>query len=289
MNYIIHLIIMIAIYLILTLGLNLVVGFGGLLSICQAVFYGIGAYATTLLMMKVGVGFMAAVLLSVLITGIFALAIGIPALKFRGDPFVLVTLGFQAIVFTILYNWVELTRGPYGIPGIPRPSIAGYEVTELPEYLILTSLFAGVIIIFLVIIYRSPFGLALKALRDDEMAAEGLGKPPFYLFLGAFVISGMVASVAGSLYATYVTYIDPTSFTLDESIFLLVILLVGGTGNLKGPVVGTVFLILLPEALRFLGLPDTIAPNVRQILYGLIIVAFMFLRPRGIAGEFKLR
>lgn len=280
---------MIAIYLILTLGLNLVVGFGGLLSICQAVFYGIGAYATTLLMMKVGVGFMAAVLLSVLITGIFALAIGIPALKFRGDPFVLVTLGFQAIVFTILYNWVELTRGPYGIPGIPRPSIAGYEVTELPEYLILTSLFAGVIIIFLVIIYRSPFGLALKALRDDEMAAEGLGKPPFYLFLGAFVISGMVASVAGSLYATYVTYIDPTSFTLDESIFLLVILLVGGTGNLKGPVVGTVFLILLPEALRFLGLPDTIAPNVRQILYGLIIVAFMFLRPRGIAGEFKLR
>jgi branched-chain amino acid transport system permease protein len=280
---------MIGIYLILSYGLNLVVGFGGLLSLCHAIFYGIGAYAGTLLMIKAGLPFLPAIFLGMVITGLFALMVGLPALRFRGDSFVLVTLGFQMIVFTILYNWIDLTRGPYGIPGIPRPVIAGVEVTELYQYFILVSLFLVVIVAILFVICRSPFGLALKALRDDEMAAEGLGKSPVHLFLYAFVISGMVASFAGGLYATYVTYIDPTSFTLDESIFLLAILLVGGTGNMIGPLVGTVFMILLPEALRFLGLPDTVAPNVRQMIYGLTLIALMFLRPQGIAGEFKLR
>ena len=289
MNYILHLLIMIGIYLVLAYGLNLVVGFGGLLSLCHAVFYGIGAYASTLLMMKTGISFIPAILISMVITGLFALLVGIPALRFRGDSFVIVTLGFQMIVFTILYNWVDFTRGPYGIPGIPRPVIAGHEITTLPEYLLLVYVFLLILIAVLFVIYKSPFGMAVKALRDDEMAAEGLGKSPVHLFLYAFVISGMVASVAGGLYATYVTYIDPTSFTLDESIFLLSVLLVGGTGNRLGPLVGVVFMILLPEALRFLGLPDTVAPNVRQMIYGLTLILLMFLRPQGIAGEYKIR
>lgn len=289
MNYILHLLIMIVIYLILAYGFNLVVGFGGLLSLCQAVFYGIGAYASTLLMMKTGMSFIPAILISMVITGLFALLVGIPALRFRGDSFVIVTLGFQMIVFTILYNWVGFTRGPYGIPGIPRPVIAGYEITTLPAYLLLVSVFLLALIAVLFVIYKSPFGMAVKALRDDEMAAEGLGKSPVHIFLYAFVISGMTASVAGGLYATYVTYIDPTSFTLDESIFLLSVLLVGGTGNRLGPFVGVVFMILMPEALRFLGLPDTVAPNVRQMIYGLTLILLMFLRPQGIAGEYKIK
>jgi len=289
MNYILHLLIMIGIYLILSYGLNLVVGFGGLLSLCQAVFYGIGAYASTLLMMKTGISFVPAIFISMVITGLFALIVGVPALRFRGDSFVLVTLGLQMIVFTILYNWVDFTRGPYGIPGIPRPVIAGYKFSALHDYLLLVAVFLVIIIGILFIIYKSPFGLAVKALRDDEMAAEGLGKSPVHLFLYAFVISGMVASLSGGLYATYVTYIDPTSFTLDESIFILAILLVGGTGNRIGPFIGTVFMILLPEALRFLGLPDTVAPNVRQMIYGLTLIVLMFFRPQGIAGEYKVQ
>jgi len=289
MNYILHLLIMIGIYLILAYGLNLVVGFGGLLSLCHAVFYGIGAYASTLLMVKAGVSFVPAVLLGMVITALFAFLIGIPALRFRGDSFVLVTLGIQMIVFTIMYNWVGLTRGPYGIPGIPRPVIAGYEITSLQEYLVLVGIILVITVVMLSILYRSPFGLALKALRDDEMAAEGLGKSPVHMFLYAFVISAVFASLAGSLYATYVTYIDPTSFTLDESIFLFAILLVGGAGNKTGPLVGTVFMILLPEALRFLGLPDTVAPNVRQMIYGLTLIVLMFFRPQGLAGEYRVK
>ncbi len=289
MNYILHLLIMIGIYLILAYGLNLVVGFGGLLSLCHAVFYGIGAYTSTLLMVKAGVGFLPSLVLSLLITGLFAFLIGIPALRFRGDSFVLVTLGVQMIVFTVLYNWVGLTRGPYGIPGIPRPVVFGYEVTSLIEYLVLVGATLIITIIFLFILYKSPFGLVLRALRDDEMAAEGLGKSPIHNFLYAFIIAGGFASIAGTLYATYVTYIDPTSFTLDESIFLLAILLVGGAGNRKGPFIGTVFMIILPEALRFLGLPDTVAPNVRQMIYGLTLIVLMFFRPQGLAGEYRVK
>ena len=289
MNYILHLLIMIGIYLLLAYGLNLVVGFGGLLSLCHAVFYGIGAYASTLLMVKAGVSFIPSVILGMVITGMFAFLVGIPALRFRGDPFVLVTLGIQMIVFTILYNWVDLTRGPYGIPGIPRPKVAGYEISSLPEYLLLVGAVVLLSVVVLFALYRAPFGLALKALRDDEMAAEGLGKSPVQMFLYAFVISAVFASLAGSLYATYVTYIDPTSFTLDESIFLLAILLVGGAGNKKGAFVGTVFMILLPEALRFLGLPDTVAPNVRQMIYGLTLIVLMFFRPQGLAGEYRVK
>ena len=289
MNYLIHLLIMIGIYLMLSYALNLVFGFGGLLALSQAAFYGIGAYAYTLLAMYLHLPFFVGLLLAVIITGIIAFLIGIPALKFRGDPFVLVTLGFQTIIFAVLYNWVSLTRGPYGIPGIPRPVILGWEISSLWAYLILVSFLLGITFFIFYIIYHSPYGLALKSIREDERAAKSLGKPAFRYLLYAFTVSGALSAIPGALYATYVTYIDPTSFTLDESIFQISILLVGGSGNLKGPFWGALFMILLPEALRFLGLPNTIAPNVRQMLYGLILVLLMFYRPQGIGGEFSVK
>ena len=289
MNYIIHLLIMIEIYLMLSYALNLVFGFGGLLTLSQAAFYGIGAYTYTLLAMRFHFPFFVGLLSAVVITGVIAYLIGVPALKFRGDPFILVTLGFQTIIFAILYNWVSLTRGPYGIPGIPRPTIFGWGISSLWSYLILVTFLLGIIFLIFFIIYRSPFGLVLKSIREDERAAKSLGKPAFRYLLSAFTISGALSAIPGALYATYVTYIDPTSFTLDESIFQISILLVGGSGNLRGPFWGVLFMILLPEALRFLGLPSTIAPNVRQMIYGLILVFLMFYRPQGIAGEFSVR
>ncbi len=289
MNYIIHLLIMIGIYLILSYALNLVFGFGGLLTLSQAAFYGIGAYAYTLLAMHFHLPFFTGLVSAVAITGIIAYLIGVPALKFRGDPFVLVTLGFQTIIFAILYNWVSLTRGPYGISGIPRPVIFGWEISSLRSYLILVSFLLGITFVIFYIIYRSPFGLALKSIREDERAAKALGKPAFKYLLSTFTISGALSAIPGVLYATYITYIDPTSFTLEESIFQISILLVGGSGNLRGPFWGVLFMILLPEALRFLGLPSTIAPNIRQMLYGLILIFLMFYRSQGIAGEFSVK
>ena len=139
------------------------------------------------------------------------------------------------------------------------------------------------------ILLRSPWGKALKAMRDDELAARGLGKNTKVLKLQAFLISCSIVAVAGGLYATYVSYIDPTSFTLDESILMISMVIIGGTGNFRGPIVGALILIAIPEILRFLHIPDTIAANVRLLVYGLLLIVIVHIRPQGLAGEYRFK
>ena len=127
----------------------------------------------------------------------------------------------------------------------------------------------------------------LKAIREDELSAVSLGKNVWWFKIIAFAISSGIAAIAGGLYAGYITYIDPTSFTLDESIFIISIVLVGGSGNFRGPIIGAVLMILLPEVLRFLGIQDSIAPNLRQIIYAMILILLMRYRPQGLAGEYR--
>ena len=289
MNYVLHILVMITIYLVLALSLNLVVGFTGLLSLAHAAFYGVGAYISTLAMMKLGVPFLPSLFMAMAGAVLLSFTISIPSLRLRGDYFVLASLGFQVIVFTILYNWVGLTRGPYGIPGIPRPAIAGFVFDSIARFLLLSSVVAAICVLLLYLVGNSPFGRVLKAIREDEMAAAALGKnvPRFKVI--AFAVSAAFAAVAGVLFAGYLRYIDPTSFTLMESIFILSVIIIGGTGNLLGPLVGTVLMIVLPEALRFVRIPDAIAANMRQVIYGLLIILVMRFRPQGILGEFKLQ
>lgn len=286
MNYLLHILIMINIYLILTLSLNIVVGYSGLLSLCHAAFYGIGAYITTLIMMHFGVSFILATFIGIWGAVLLSIIIAIPSLRLKGDYFVLATLGFQIIVFVVLYNWVDLTRGPYGIPGIPQPIILGWEIDSLPEYFLLSGGFAAICGFLIYWISYSPFGRTLKAIRDDEIAAAALGKNVPKFKTQAFLISAAFASISGSLFATYFRYIDPTSFTLMESIFILSIIIIGGTGNIAGPILGSVILVLLPELLRFLKIPDAIAANMRQIIYGILLIVLLRLRPQGLAGEY---
>ncbi len=278
---------MINIYLILAFSLNLLIGYTGILSICHAAFYGIGAYISTLLMVNLGLNFFLALPLSILGAMAISLCVSLPSLRLKGDYFILATIGFQLIVFTILYNWIDLTKGPYGIPGIPVPSLFGFEFSTLPKYFLLTLIIVAGSFLVIRRILVSPFGRLLKAIREDELATQSLGKNVFKAKVIAFLISAGMAAIAGSLFAHYVTYIDPTSFTLDESIFIATIIIVGGMGNLRGPVVGTILLLIIPEALRFLGIPDSIAANLRQMIYALLLIGFMYFRPQGIAGEYK--
>lgn len=300
--YLLHLLIMIGIYTILAYSMNLVTGFGGLLIFCLAGFYGIGAYAHTLLqvggpesqfigelLFSAALPFPVALLGAGAAGGLAALLIGSVALRFRGDFFVFTTLGFQMIVFVVLYNWTDLGRGAFGIYGIPRPDVFGWEVRELWEYVVLIGAVNVLVLPVLFLLYRSPFGLSLKALRENERAAESLGISAFRQHLSALVVAGACSGIAGGLFASYVTYIDPTSFGLKESIFIVSLLLLGGSGNIRGPILGVVVMILLPEALRFAGLPDSIAPNMREIIYGLTLVILMYWRPKGLAGDFALR
>ncbi len=289
MNYLLHILIMINIYLVLAFSLNLLIGYTGLLSICHAAFYGIGAYISTLLMINLGMNFFLALLLSILGAMLISLLVSLPSLRLKGDYFILCTIGFQLIVFTILYNWISLTRGPYGISGIPTPSLFGFEFSTIPRYFLLTLIMGIISFIIIRRILISPFGRLLKAIREDELATQSLGKDIFKVKILSFLIAAGIAAISGSLFAHYVTYIDPTSFTLEESIFIATIIIVGGMGNLKGPFVGTVLLFIIPELLRFLGIPDAVAANLRQMIYALLLIAFMYFRPQGIAGEYKFK
>lgn len=287
MNYLYHLLVMINIYVILALSLNLLVGYAGLLSMCQASFYGLGAYISTLLIMKAGFGFIPAFVLAIFGSVLLSYLISFPSLRLRGDYFVLATLGFQVITFAILYNWISVTRGPYGIPGIPSPKIISISINSVFSYFIFTlviSIFCG--LIFYLISY-SPFGRSLKAIREDEIAAAALGKNIIRFKITAFAVSAGFAAIAGVLFAGYMRYIDPTSFTLNESIFIISIIIIGGSGNLSGPIIGTVLMVLLPEILRFLHIPNSVAANMRQIIYGLLIIVIMRFMPQGISGEYK--
>jgi len=288
MNYLLHVLIMINIYAVLALSLNLLVGYTGLLSLCHAAFYGLGAYISTLLMVELGLGFWPALVLAVLGTVLLSFTISVPSLRLKGDYFVLASLGFQVIVFAVLYNWTDVTNGPHGIPGIPRPTLFGATIGSLPAYFAFTLATALVSTGLLYLIGRSPFGRVLKAIREDELVASALGKNTPRFKITVFAIAAGFAAVPGVLFAGYMRYIDPTSFTILESVFILSIIIIGGTGNVRGPLVGAVFLVILPEALRFLGMPDAIAANMRQIIYGLLIILIMRYRSQGLAGEYRL-
>jgi branched-chain amino acid transport system permease protein len=288
MEYLIHIAILISIYGVLALSLNLVVGYTGLLSVTQAAFYGIGAYSTAILLTRYDINFFLTVLLGVLISGVISFLIGFVLSKFKDDFFALGSFGFNVIVWSVFLNWQSLTRGPLGIPGIDRPSIFGFSLTDNLTFLIFSGLVLLLIYLLSKYITESSFGRVLKAIREDEKVLQVFGYKTIWYKLSIFVIGAIFASVAGSLFATYITFIDPSTFTLNESIFILSIIILGGLSNNKGALLGAVCLIILPELLRFIGFPSDIAAQMRQLTYGVMLVVLMLYRPQGLWGEYKL-
>lgn len=291
MEYVLHIGIMLCIYIILVLSTNLTVGMANLLTMCQAAFYGIGAYIGTYFLMQFNLPFVVIALLVMLATGVTSLLVSYASVKLKGDYFILATLGFQMIIYTILYNWVSVTRGPYGIPGIPSIKLFGiWSLDGIYAYFFFALVLAVIVALIFNRLQRSPFGRMLKAIRTDELSAKALGRNTVRLKAWAFFISAAFAGVAGLVYASYVSYIDPTSFTLDESIFIITALFIGGIGSrVWGPVAGAAVVVILPELLRFVGLPDAVAANLRQVIYGLVLIVLMFVRPQGLLGDAKLK
>lgn len=211
-----------------------------------------------------------------------------PALRVHGDYFVIASFGFQVILFSVLNNWVGLTRGPLGLPGIPQPQFGALRIETHGEFLALVWVLALLTFLICRRLVQSPYGRVLKAIREDEVFAQSLGKNVAYFKLSVFAVGAGLAAVAGALYAVYITFIDPTSFTISESIFLISIVIIGGLGNLWGAVLGAAILVVLPELLRFIGISQTYVANIRQMIYGTLLVVMMFLRPQGILGEYAL-
>ncbi len=292
--YFLHLLIYMGIYAILGMSLNLITGFTGLLNLGHAGFWGIGAYTCVLLTMA-GVPWPLALLAAAVLSGLFGVLIGFPALRLRGDYFAIGTLGFGEIIRAVMVNWSEVTRGPLGIPGIPRPGLFGFTLDANEAYFVLVALLAVFTYVFLRRLTRSSFGRVLKAIREDEIAAQALGKDVNKYKLTAMGIGAGFAGIAGSLFAHYITFIDPTSFVLNESVLMLLIVVLGGMGSLEGSVLGAVVLVLLPEPLRMIGSNSAIPllktgfAQVRLIVYALVLLFVMIKMPQGLISERRRR
>lgn len=298
MNYALHLLVYFDIYLIVALSLNLVVGYCGLLTLAHAGYYAIGGYAYALLSLQLDWPFLPAALAGAVLAAVLSLAVSLPSWRLRGDFFVLASLAVQALIFSALYNWSSaeaelgtwknLTNGPFGITGIPRPDLFGWVPAKPTSFALFATVVAALCACFVWRLKVSPWGRLLLAMREDDLAARGLGKNTRLAKVQAFAISSALVAIAGALYAAHVRYLDPSSASLDESILMLSMVIVGGLGNFRGPIVGAAVLILLPEALRFLHLPDALAANLRMLIYGLLLVLMMHFRPKGIAGQYRM-
>jgi len=276
MDYILHLGILICIYTILAQSLSLVAGYSGQISLAQAGFYGIGAYVSALITVNLGFSVLLTLPLAMILSGIIAYIVSKVAVKTVDDYYIIITLGIQVVIFSIMNNWQEVTRGPLGIPRIPSFSIFGLEFDSKISFLLLSVGFVVLVWFILHHLTKSPFGRVLRGLREDEVYTKSLGKNVGNYKVVSFVISGMLASIAGVLYAHYISYIDPSSFTINESIFILSIVIIGGMRKLKEIFFAAAFLVILPEALRFVGMPSSIAANMRQIIYGLALILVIY-------------
>lgn len=288
MEYLINLAILFCIYGTLALSLNMVVGMAGLLSLAQAAFYGIGAYVAAIGMTELGLGFFSTLLLGMLANGILAFVVGKILSRFQGDYYAIVSAGLSVIVFSILLNWKDLTNGPLGIFGIPKPEIGSFRLVSNFSYLVLclaaVALSCGIYVLF----DRSSFGRTLKALREDEQLTRLQGYNTKHFKSIVFVVSAMMSGIAGAMFASYISFIDPSTFQLKEGIFLFTIIIVGGLSSAKGSIAGALILISLPEVLRFIGLPYETAAQLQQIIYGALLVLMMILRPQGLFGKYRM-
>lgn len=288
MDYLSNILILVNIYVILTVSTGLIVGVSRMISLGQAAFYGIGAYITALCILVLDLSLIPSLVLIMLINGLISLLMALPAIRLKGDYFILATLAFQFIVFSLLNN-LDITNGSLGISDIRPASILGlYTMKSSSEFLILSGILALLVVFLFYKIYYSPYGRALKALREDEVALQTMGRDTRRLKIFAFIISSAFIGWASYIYASYMTYVDPGAFKLEESIFILVAVLIGGSGTIRGAIAGAIFVIVLPELLRFAGLPSDISAHLKLIIFGLSIILIMRYRPNGLFGELKL-
>lgn len=287
MEYFLHILVITGIYIILTLSLNLVVGYTGLAALGHAAFSCMGAYVSSLLALNYGVSPWIGLFVGACVAALLGVVIGFPSLRLKGDYLALATFGAGVIVYSVAKNWVAVTRGPMGLPGIHGFSIFGVQLSEVWQYLILVTIFVLITYFVMRRIVNSPFGRILRGIREDEVAALAMGKNVNKYKIIVFVVGAFFAGIAGSLYAHYITFIDPSSFTVMESITILLMVVFGGMGSLGGSFVGAAVLVILPELLRFVGMPSSVAAPLRQMIYGLLLVILMLKRPQGILGTYR--
>ena len=279
-SYYLHALIIAMIFLLPAHGLNLILGYTGMLSLAQGVFFGIGAYASALLSTHFGTPFVLNLVAAALIAALIALPLGVPALRLRTTSFVMCTLGFVVITQTVAKNWVDLTRGDMGLSGVARPKIGLGDhvlaITQIPQYFYLILAVAVLATLAFIALIKSPAGRCMVAIRDNETLAESLGIPTWNYKLIVFMLSAAFAGLGGSLYAHYETVVSPLVFQMYYSNTILIIVLGGGVGRVPGAIIGSFLFVAVTEALR-------VTPELRMILYGFVLLVLVFVFPQGLA------
>jgi len=267
----------IIIYSILCLGLNLILGYSGLLSLGHAAFYGIGAYATAILMTKHGFGFLPSLVISGLLALLLGFVLGLPTRKVRGDYFCLLTLAFGEIFRLVTQAWIGFTGGAMGIVGIPIPTVLGWEIKSEVDFYFLGIALLGFTYVTLKMLIESKFGRAFIAIREDELAASVMGiNTPIYKIL-TFSIGSFYAGLAGSYLAVYQTTVTPSNFRLEESCLMIIMVIVGGMGRLEATFPGVAMMAIAIELFRPIA-------EYRLLLIGAIMILVLLFRPQGFLG-----
>ena len=289
MDYLLHIFIVSLIYAIFAMSLNLELGYTGLYNFGHVAFFGIGAYTSALLSLA-GCPVTLGMVCSMVISGGMGALLAIPALRLSGDYFGIATLSFGEIIRLFFLNERWLTKGPMGLPGITRPTWIGEGVAGLPGYLIFCALLTLVVFLATRRLTRSPFGRALKVVREDEYVAQALGKNALSFKIRAVTVGSILAGLAGSLWAHYISYISPADFTLTETILVLLCVVLGGRGTNWGPILGAFVIIFFQEIIRFLPIPadfDRFVAPIQGMVYGAALIILMLKRPEGLLPEYK--
>jgi branched-chain amino acid transport system permease protein len=274
-----------AIYVTLSLSTNLLVGIVGIFSVSQAAIFGVGAYVTGYCLLNDIMGFLPATALAAAVCVLVNVLITLPALRVSGDYFVVTSFGIQLLATATFTNWNAATGGASGQPGIPAASVFGIELAEAWQNLALCIALTLLCCLGFYLAMRSPWGRLLRAIREDELAVAASGKSVLYAKIGVAALAGVFGAVGGSLYAVFLSFIDPSSFDLNASVLLLTMVVVGGARTLAGSIIGPFVLLALPQVLTLLDIPTTVAAAARQGLYGALLIAFMVFRPQGLLGE----
>lgn len=286
--YLFTLLILIGIYCVITIGLSMLVGYAGQISLGHAAFFGLGAYTSGILTTKLSLSPWLAMGVGVVLTFVIAYLIGIPILKLKGHFLALATLGFNTIVYIVLMGASDLTGGALGLHGIPALSLAGLDLGNPLYFYYFVWAVVGLIILFSKNVVRSHVGRLLRSIHDSEIAAQTLGVNVSAYKVSIFAISAAYASLAGSIYAHFIQFIAPPTFHISFSILLLIMVMVGGSYSIYGAILGTAIIMFLQELIRYVGHNYLhISGPVEIVVYGFIIILVMLFAPRGFVSIFS--
>jgi len=284
--YLLNLGTLVAIFGIAAASMNLLIGYAGIFSLAHAAFMGVGAFTAAQIALNLTSDLLVSLIAAAVLSGLISLCLALPALRVRGEYFIAASLGVQILAVTVFNEAHGLTGGHGGLAGIPQATLLGLPVGTPWRFLFVTLAILALTLLVIQILMRGSFGRSLMAMRDAESAAKAFGKDIVVLKTLAVVVGCAMAGISGALFAFHISFVNGESFTLEQSILLQAMVIIGGAGTLAGPLVGTLLILLLPAFLTFLPfIPATEIGTVQQLIYGAAMTLLMIFRPGGIAGQ----